>query len=68
MKNSIIENIGNPAALETMYRQNTAQFTFDFDAVYESIKDEPIAKVWHERLHYVQPSVNWGNRNETDKQ
>jgi hypothetical protein len=64
MKNSIIENIGNPAALETMYRQNTAQFTLDFDAVYESIKDEPVARVWHERLHYVQPSVNWGSKNE----
>jgi hypothetical protein len=64
MTNSIIENIGNPAALEMMYRQDAAQFTLDFDAVYESIKDEPIAKVWHERLYYVQPGVNWGNKNE----
>jgi len=64
MKNSIIENIGNPAALELLYRQDAAQFTLDFDEVYESIKDEPVAKVWHERLHYVQPGVNWGNKNE----
>ena len=35
MTNSIIENIGNPAALEMMYRQDAAQFTLDFDAVYE---------------------------------
>ena len=41
MTNSIIENIGNPAVLETMYRQEAAQFKLDFDAVYESIKDEP---------------------------
>jgi hypothetical protein len=64
MTNSIIENIGNPAALEIMYRKDAAQFTLDFDAVYESIKDEPVARVWHERLHYVQPGVNWGNKNE----
>ena len=64
MTNSIIENIGNPVVLETMYRQDAAQFKLDFDAVYVSIKDEPIAKVWHERLHYVQPAVNWGSKNE----
>ena len=64
MKHSIIENIGKPAALEILYRQDAAQFTLDFDAVYESIKNEPVAKVWHERLHYVQPGVNWGNKNE----
>ena len=64
MSTTIIDNIGNPAALELMYRQDAAQFTLDFDAVYESIKDEPVAKVWHERLHYVQPVVNWGSKNE----
>ena len=64
MTNLIIESIGKPAVLETMYRQDPAQFKMDFDAAYESIKDEPVARVWHERLHYVQPGVNWGNKNE----
>jgi hypothetical protein len=64
MSTTIIENIGNPAALELMYRQDAAQFKLAFNSAYESIKDEPVAKVWHERLHYVQPGVNWGNRNE----
>ena len=64
MTNSIIENIGNPAALETMYRKDAAQFKLSFNSAYETIKDEPVARVWHERLHYVQPGVNWGNKNE----
>ena len=64
MTNSIIENIGNPAALELMYRQDATQFKLAFNSAYESIKDEPVAKVWHERLHYVQPGINWGNKNE----
>ena len=64
MTNLIIESIGKPAVLETMYRQDPAQFKMDFDAAYESIKDEPVARVWHERLHYVQATVNWGNKNE----
>jgi hypothetical protein len=64
MKNSIIENIGNPAALEILYRQDAAKFKLAFNSAYESIKDEPVARVWHERLHYVQPGVNWGNKNE----
>jgi hypothetical protein len=64
MSNSIIENIGNPAALETMYRKDAAQFKLAFNSAYESIKEEPVARVWHERLHYVQPGVNWGSKNE----
>jgi len=64
MSTTIIDNIGNPAALELMYRQDAAQFKLAFNSAYESIKDEPVAKVWHERLHYVQPGVNWGNKNE----
>jgi hypothetical protein len=47
-----------------MYRKDATQFKLAFTSMYETIKHEPIAKVWHERLHYVQPSVNWGNRNE----
>lgn len=64
MKDLILENIHNSAILEAMYRKDAAQFKLAFNSAYESIKDEPVAKVWHERLHYVQPSVNWGNRNE----
>jgi len=60
----ILDNIHNPAALEAMYRKDATQFKLAFTSMYETIKHEPIAKVWHERLHYVQPSVNWGNRNE----
>jgi hypothetical protein len=64
MKDLILDNIHNPAALEAMYRKDATQFKLAFTSMYETIKHEPIAKVWHERLHYVQPSVNWGNRNE----
>jgi hypothetical protein len=64
MKNLILENIHNPAILEAMYRKDATQFRLAFTSVYENIKDQPEARVWHERLHYVQPSVNWGNRNE----
>lgn len=64
MKDLILENIHNPAILEAMYRKDATQFRLAFTSVYENIKDQPEAKVWYERLHYVQPSVNWGNRNE----
>jgi len=64
MKDLILQNIHNPAILEAMYRKDATQFRLAFTSVYENIKDQPEAKVWHERLHYVQPSVNWGNRNE----
>lgn len=64
MKDLILQNIHNPAILESMYRKDATKFRLAFTSVYENIKDQPEAKVWHERLHYVQPSVNWGNRNE----
>ena len=45
MKHLIIANISNPAALELLYRQDAAKFKLDFDAVYENIKYEPVARV-----------------------
>jgi hypothetical protein len=64
MKDLILQNIHNPAILEAMYRKDATQFRLAFTSVYENIKEQPVAKVWHERLHYVQPGVNWGNKNE----
>jgi hypothetical protein len=64
MEDLILQNIHNPAILEAMYRKDATQFRLAFTSVYENIKEQPVAKVWHERLHYVQPGVNWGNKNE----
>ena len=64
MKNTIVENINNPAFLETSYRKDGAAFKQAFAEVYPSIKDELLAKAWHERLNYKQSDLSWGLKNE----
>lgn len=64
MKNTIVENINNPAFLETTYRKDGAAFKQAFAEVYPSIKDELLAKAWHERLNYKQSDLSWGLKNE----
>ena len=64
MKNTILENIHNPTFLETSYRKDGAAFKQAFAEVYPSIKDELLAKAWHERLNYKQSDLSWGLKNE----
>ena len=64
MKNSIIEHINNPEFLETAYRKDGAAFKQAFAEAYPIVKDELLAKAWHERLNYKQSDISWGIKNE----
>ena len=64
MKNSIIDHIHNPEFLETAYRKDNAAFKQAFVEAYPIVKDELLAKAWHERLNYKQSDISWGNKNE----
>lgn len=64
MKNTIVENIHNPAFLETVYRKDGAAFKHAFAEAYPIIKDELLAKAWYERLNSKQSDISWGIKNE----
>jgi len=58
MKNTIVENIHNPAFLETAFRKDSAAFKQGFAEAYPSIKDELLAKAWYQRLNFKQSRIN----------
>lgn len=64
MKTQIIEQINNPAFLETSYRKDGAAFKQAFAEAYPIVKDELLAKAWYERLNYKQSDISWGINNE----
>jgi hypothetical protein len=64
MKEDIRNNLNQPAQLEQLYRRNKSLFKKSFDELYPDVQDNPYAQVWHERLHYEQPEISWGQKNE----
>lgn len=60
MKNEIIKNISNPAALETLYRSNPSAFARAFQEVYSQINAEVTAQIWRERL--AVSATSWGSK------
>ena len=64
MKEDIKFNLDHPAQLEQLYRRNKSLFKKAFDELYPDIQDNPYAQVWHERLHYEQQEISWGQKNE----
>lgn len=64
MENEIKININNPKQLEKLYRDHKGNFTTAFNTVYQDLRNEPAAQVWHERLNYKDESVFWGSKNE----
>jgi hypothetical protein len=64
MENEIKININNPKQLEKLYREHKGNFTTAFNTVFQELRDEPAAQVWHERLNYKDESVFWGSKNE----
>lgn len=60
MKELILKNIDDPAALEQLYRSDGTRFKSDFNAVYEQIEGHIVAKVWNERIKATEPSISWG--------
>jgi len=66
MKEQILESIDSPVIMEQIYRKNKNAFTKAFESAYPEIKENPIAQVWQERLHYKQDEISWGKKNELD--
>jgi len=64
MENEIKTNINNPKQLEKLYREHKGIFTTAFNAVFQELRDEPVAQAWNERLNYKDESVFWGSKNE----
>src|SRR5215831_18745773 len=64
MREEIIRNIDNPAQLEKLYRDNKTTFKKEFNLVYPDIRENMIARTWHERLNYESEEITWGTRSE----
>lgn len=64
MENEIKINLSYPRQLEQLYRGNKVAFVHAFNALYPTLKGQPTADAWHERLNYAQDDLTWGNKNE----
>ncbi len=64
MKAEILQNIDNPAVLESLYRENKSAFKQEFNLLYPEISDNAIAGFWHERLNYESLEQKTGTKNE----
>jgi hypothetical protein len=64
MKDSILAHIDNPAQLETLYRENNAEFKKQFNVIYPNYKDKLGLQVWNERLNYESEKLALGGKNE----
>ncbi len=62
MNESLHSLIDQPAELEKRYRKNKSAFTKSFNELYPSVKGNPLADAWHERLNYESEGVQWGSK------
>ena len=62
MNESIQALLEQPAELEKRYRKNKSAFTKSFNELYPSVKGNPLADAWHERLNYESEGVQWGSQ------
>ncbi|SNC68409.1 protein of unknown function [Hymenobacter gelipurpurascens] len=60
MKAEVLQNLDNPRQLEKLYRDNRATFKREFNSVYPSIQENPVAQIWNERLNYEGDGISWG--------
>lgn len=64
VKEEILAFIDKPVELEKLYRKNKNIFAKAFESAYPDIKENAVAQVWHERIHYKQEEISWGKKNE----
>ena len=62
MYEQLLSLLDQPAELEKRYRKNKSSFAKSFNELYPSIKGNPLADAWHERLNYGSEGVNWGSK------
>ena len=64
MNEQLLSLLDQPAELEKLYRKNKTAFTRSFTGLYPSIKGNPIADAWYERLHFEADGVQWGTKSD----
>lgn len=64
MKNEILANLDNPAALERLYRRDKPSFKREFNALLPEIRDNKLVGFWNERLNFAADEIAWGTRND----
>lgn len=64
LKLTIVQSMDQPQQLELLYRKNKSDFQNAFNAVYENIQGNPVARTWYERLHFKQDEISWGKQYE----
>ncbi len=64
MKNEIISNIENPAQPERLYRSDKSSFKKAIQLIYPENGSNPVIATWYERLHYSEPDISWGGKND----
>lgn len=56
MEQQILDNINQPAELESLYRNNKARFSAAFFRLYPTIANTPVVETWKQRLSYSAPT------------
>lgn len=52
MRETILDNLNHPKQLEVLYRTDKSAFRKTFNELYQDIKGNAVAEVWHERLNF----------------
>lgn len=62
---NISEHLGDPAALERLYRIDKNTFRKQFEALYPDHAGEPVMETWRARLTYASSAdISWGSQRE----
>ena len=62
MNEQLLSLLDQPAELEKLYRKNKTAFTRSFTELYPSLKGNPLADAWYERLHFESEGIQWGSK------
>jgi hypothetical protein len=62
IEQEIVNKLGQPAELESLYQAQPSEFKRAFFVVFESFKDQPVAQVWFHRLTYTSHKSPFGNQ------
>ncbi len=64
MKEALIQNLDNAAALEQLFRKDKNGFKKAFDEAYATNSSNANLQFWHARLNYKEEQLNFGNKRE----
>ena len=64
MNEQLLSLLDQPSELEKLYRKNKTAFTRSFTELYPSLRGNPIADAWYERLYFEADGVQWGTKSD----